>query len=83
VGTELHLRWIWEFVREDSSSRERDKYNARVLPHAYANLLYLALLRRTPDASGLAYWTGVLPNPGNLTAVINAFLNSQEYIQRY
>jgi sugar lactone lactonase YvrE len=59
------------------------EYDARALPRAYANLLYLALLRRTADPSGLTYWTGVLTNPANLTGVVATFLNSQEYIQRY
>ena len=59
------------------------EYNNRILPQAYATLLYLGFLRRTPDAAGLVYWTGIIGQPNGLAAAISAFINSPEYLGRF
>ena len=60
------------------------EFNNRIFAPAYANLMYMALLRRTAsDPSGLAFWTGVLANPNLLQTVIQNFSTSQEYFNRF
>jgi len=59
------------------------EYGTSIRARAYANLLYMGFLRRTADAGGLAYWTGILNDPNALPAVINAFITSNEYVARF
>ena len=47
------------------------------------NLLYLGLLHRLPDSSGLAFWAGILEQGGSLAVIVDGFLSSQEYAERY
>jgi hypothetical protein len=76
AGTMTRAQVIDAFVRGA-------EYDAIARPGAYASLMYLALLRRAPDAAGWLYWTSVLKDPNNLTGVIATFLNSQEYQLRF
>ena len=41
--------------------------------------LYQALLGRTPDAQGLAYWKGILDSHESLAAIAQDFIDSYEY----
>ena len=41
--------------------------------------LYQALLDRTPDAQGLAYWKGILDTQVSLAAIAQDFIDSYEY----
>ena len=41
--------------------------------------LYRALLDRTPDAQGLAYWKGILDSRASLAAIAQDFIDSYEY----
>lgn len=50
----------------------------------FVDALYMTLLRRTPDAGGESYWTGLLDNSsGTQTQVVRAFLGSAEYLGRF
>lgn len=46
-------------------------------------LLYFTLLRRDADPDGLAYYSGLLRSGVPLDAIVNLFLTSPEYLQRY
>ena len=59
------------------------EYDGNVRPRAQANLLYLALLRRSGDPAGLTGWTTALAQPAALAGVIDSFLNSAEYLARF
>lgn len=45
--------------------------------------LYALMLNREPDASGFQYWIDVLGDRANLYGVAGAFLQSQEFTQRF
>jgi uncharacterized protein YkwD len=45
-------------------------------------MAYLGFLRRSPDAGGLNYWTGMLYSGQGMGGLISGFLNSAEYRQR-
>jgi hypothetical protein len=49
----------------------------------YVKQLYVCLLRRQPDAGGLAAWVGVLNSTGDYSLVVNGFINSTEYRRRF
>ena len=49
---------------------------------AYANLLYMGFLRRTPDPAGLTYWNGILTAGNPLSGAIYGFINGPEYLNR-
>ena len=53
-----------------------------VRSRAYANLLYMGFLRRTPDPAGLTYWTGILAAANPLSGAIYGFINGPEYLNR-
>ncbi|WP_158623883.1 M12 family metallopeptidase [Corallococcus llansteffanensis] len=53
-------------------------YNAAFITHCFTNFL-----RRQPDAQGFNWWLNDLNAGGNYTAVVNGFINSSEYRQRF
>jgi type VII secretion-associated serine protease mycosin len=53
--------------------------SARVL----VTLAYVGMLRRAPDADGLAYWIGVLQAGGSIETLIGGFFQSPEYASRF
>ena len=59
------------------------EFSNGVSARAYANLLYMGFLRRTPDSSGLQYWTTFLTQPNSLSTAIAAFITSPEYLARF
>ena len=46
-------------------------------------LFYVGLLGRTPDQSGYEHWLHVLNNQGDVLGAIDAFVQSQEYHDRF
>ena len=46
-------------------------------------LLYLSLLQRAPEASELDDWVGLLDSNASVVGLINSFLQSPEYYQRF
>ena len=49
----------------------------------FVSTLYLGFLRRTPDAPGLAFWVSLLQGGTSRLDVINAFIGSPEYCNRF
>jgi subtilisin family serine protease len=49
----------------------------------YVRQLYLCLLRREPDAGGLANWLSFLNSTGDYSHVVHGFINSTEYRRRF
>jgi hypothetical protein len=45
--------------------------------------LYDTVFSRLPDASGLAYWTGVMESGVSLQTMANGFVNSAEFQSTY
>jgi Domain of unknown function (DUF4214) len=43
----------------------------------------MAMLRRAPDKDGLAFWVGYMRGGNSGLALINGFLASPEYRQRF
>lgn len=68
-----------DLIRSFSESAEfRDTTRGEVR----TALLYIAMLRRTPDAGGLAYWSGRLGPGTSQQAAIEAMLGTPEYRDR-
>ena len=45
----------------------------------YVRRIYKTMLDRDPDSGGLNYWTGQLDKGASPTAVINGFIDSNEF----
>ena len=52
---------------------------------AFVRMQYFGYLRRDPDAGGESFWVNVLNNrePNNFRGMVNAFITSQEYRDRF
>jgi len=59
------------------------EFQASIQNQALSILLYLGFLRRSPDLSGVTYWTGQLNAGIPPETVLNAFITSPEYIARF
>ncbi len=59
------------------------EFSGTVRARAYSNLLYMGFLRRTADPVGLNFWTNALANQAALPSVINNFITSPEYVNRF
>jgi hypothetical protein len=53
-------------------------YNSAFITHCYTNFL-----RRQPDAAGHAWWLNTLNSGGDYSGVVNGFITSAEYRQRF
>ena len=58
------------------------EFDNLIRSRAYANLLYMGFLRRTPDPAGLTYWNGILTAGNPLSGAIYGFINGPEYLNR-
>ncbi len=68
-----------ELMVQFSNSPEFRRVNeSRIL----ATMLYVGMLRRTPDQAGLDYWTGVIDSGVPYRNVIAGFLGTDEYGRR-
>jgi hypothetical protein len=59
------------------------EFDSLIRPRAYANLLYMGFLRRTPESAGLQYWMQSLAAGNPLAAAVGAFIASPEYVERF
>jgi hypothetical protein len=50
---------------------------------ALSTLLYMGFLRRSPDPTGVTYWTGQLNGGIPAATVLSAFITSTEYMARF
>ena len=62
---------------------ESDEFRFRSGPSTEVSVIYMALLGRTPDPEGSAYWTAVLPTgPNTESLLVGAIRTSPEYRAR-
>ena len=62
---------------------ESTEYKGLSNNKVYVTMMYIGMLRRSPDEGGFNFWVNYLDN-GNLgLALIDGFLNSQEYAARF
>jgi uncharacterized delta-60 repeat protein len=61
---------------------DSDEVTAREFNNAFVAMQYYGYLRRKPEPSGYAAWLVVLQS-GDVRAMVNGFLNSQEYRLRF
>jgi hypothetical protein len=66
----------------DSFARSAE-FDAAVRNRAYAMLLYLGLLRRSPEPAGLEYWAQAVGTGTPLETLTGAFIDSAEYARRF
>lgn len=62
---------------------ESAEYRAEIGSEIYVTMMYLGMLRRSPDAAGFAYWVGYLDDGNAGLALISGFLGATEYRQRF
>ncbi len=58
------------------------EYRRIIGPKVLATMLYVGMLRRSPDSSGLDYWAGVIGGDTPYRNVIAGFLGATEYGNR-
>jgi hypothetical protein len=46
-------------------------------------MIYVGMLRRSPDASGFSFWVNYMDNGNPGIALINGFLGTPEYHNRF
>lgn len=61
---------------------ESAEYTRATFGQVRATMLYLGMLRRSPDDAGLAYWAGVIDRGIDYASVVRGFLGSPEYQAR-
>ncbi len=61
---------------------ESPEYRRLIRGRVLATMLYVGMLRRAPEASGLAYWAGVVDDGTPYRNVIAGFLGAAEYENR-
>jgi hypothetical protein len=62
---------------------ESNEYKASISNEVFVTMMYLGMLRRSPDTGGFDYWVGYLDNGGSELSMIDAFFSSQEYASRF
>ena len=69
-----------ELMLEFSESTE---YTELTRIEVFVTMMYVGMLQRSPDQGGFDYWVGYLDSGNSEYSVIDAFLNSQEYANRF
>lgn len=59
------------------------EFQAKIQNRALTTLLYMGLLRRSPERAGADYWTSVLDAGASPSDVLNGFITSTEYLARF
>jgi hypothetical protein len=62
---------------------ESPEYRNVIGNEVYVTMMYVGMLRRSPDTGGFAYWTNYLDSGNSGLALINAFLAAPEYRNRF
>jgi len=62
---------------------ESVEYLANSASEIYVTMTYIGLLRRAPDQAGYDYWVGVLDGGNSGLGLIDGFLASPEYANRF
>jgi hypothetical protein len=62
---------------------ESPEYRGLIGAEVYVTMMYVGMLRRAPDAPGFAQWVGYLEQGNPSLSLINLFLGSAEYRNRF
>ena len=62
---------------------ESGEYQALMTNQIYVTMTYIGLLRRSPDQGGFDYWVSVMDAGGSGLGLIESFLTSGEYADRF
>ena len=62
---------------------ESDEYNALISNEVLVTMMYIGMLRRSPEPGGFNFWVGYLDSGGSELSMIDAFFSSQEYASRF
>jgi hypothetical protein len=59
------------------------EYEGLTSHEVYVTMMYIGMLRRSPDEGGFNFWVDYLDSGNSGLALIDGFLNSQEYADRF
>ena len=59
------------------------EYQALIGNEVYVTMMYMGMLRREPEQAGFDFWVDSMDSGSSGLAMINGFLGSQEYRQRF
>lgn len=62
---------------------ESPEYRTRIASETYVTMIYVGMLRRSPDPGGFAFWVGHDEGGGTGPGLIDGFLASAEYRNRF
>ena len=62
---------------------ESNEYQTKMYEEIYVTMTYMGLLRRAPDQGGFDYWVNRMDGGGSGLGLINGFLASAEYANRF
>ena len=62
---------------------ESDEYRQRTAASVQVSMMYMGLLRRSPDAAGFAEWVARLNQGQSVLGLIQGFIDSPEYLGRF
>ena len=62
---------------------ESAEYESTSSNEVFVTMMYVGMLRRSPDEGGFDFWVNYLDSGGSGLALIDGFLNSQEYANRF
>jgi hypothetical protein len=62
---------------------ESAEYKALMNSDVYVTMVYIGLLRRSPDADGFDYWVNRMDGGDSGQILIDGFLKSAEYAARF
>ena len=62
---------------------ESAEYKGLTSHEVYVTMMYVGMLRRSPEEAGFNFWVNYLDSGNSGLALIDGFLNSQEYADRF
>ena len=62
---------------------ESTEYKGMISIEVFVTMVYVGMLRRSPDQGSFDYWVGYLDSGNSEYSMIDAFFNSQEYANRF
>jgi hypothetical protein len=62
---------------------ESEEYRVKSSNEVFVTMMYVGMLRRSPDEAGFDFWVNYLDSGNSVLALINGFLYSEEYANRF
>jgi len=62
---------------------DSDEYEGLTNHEVYVTMMYVGMLRRSPEEEGFNFWVDYLDSGNSGLALIDGILNSQEYADRF